>query len=59
MDSDELWASKKTADYLEVSVRTLDHWAYRGEGPRFAKIGRSRRYRRSDVEQWVEQQMVR
>ena len=36
-----------------ISIDTLAQWRHRGVGPRFVKIGRSVRYLRSDVEQWL------
>jgi len=40
---------------LKIPVGTLDQWASRGIGPRFAKIGRHRRYRPIDVERWIDE----
>jgi excisionase family DNA binding protein len=51
-----LASSTDVAEYLGVPARTLDQWAYRGLGPRFAKVGRHRRYRWSDVEKWFDEQ---
>ena len=39
---------------LKVPKATLDQWAYRRVGPPFMKIGRHRRYRRVDVERWLD-----
>lgn len=41
---------------LKVPVATLDQWSHRGVGPKFIKVGRHRRYRREDVERWLEEQ---
>ncbi|MCU1483669.1 MAG: DNA-binding protein [Actinomycetia bacterium] len=49
-----LAGSAEVAEFLGVPVATLDQWAYRGVGPRFSKVGRHRRYRWSDVEEYVE-----
>lgn len=44
------------ADELrEVSTETLRAWRYRGTGPRFIRVGRHVRYRRVDVEAWLEE----
>lgn len=45
------------ANFLRVSVRTLQAWRVRGGGPRFCKIGRAVRYRREDLSAWVEGQV--
>lgn len=55
-DARPLATSAEVADYLGVPVKTLDKWAYLGAGPRYAKVGRYRRYRWSDVERWIDQQ---
>jgi excisionase family DNA binding protein len=44
------------AELVRVPPKTIYQWNYRGTGPRFAKIGRHVRYRRADVEAWIEQQ---
>ena len=52
-----LATSREVAEYLGVPPRTLDNWAYWGTGPRYAKIGRHRRYRWDDVETYVSAQV--
>lgn len=44
------------ADYLGVPVATVYGWRYKGLGPPAAKVGRHLRYRRSEVEAWVDAQ---
>jgi excisionase family DNA binding protein len=51
---DDLLKDHETAGYLKVPVGTLANWRYQGKGPRFIKVGRHVRYRRSDVEAWLE-----
>ena len=51
-----LWSTDETAAYLNIPPRTLDQWAYQGYGPRWSKVGRYRRYRRGDVDAWLESQ---
>lgn len=41
---------------LGVPESTINYWAYKGRGPRFAKFGRHVRYRLEDVVAWEEQQ---
>jgi excisionase family DNA binding protein len=54
---EELLTEKELASLLKVSARTLRAWRDAGEGPPAIKIGRRAiRYRRSDVERWLEQQ---
>lgn len=45
---------KTVASMLSVSVRALEAWRYRGEGPPFIRISaRCVRYRRSAIEAWL------
>ncbi len=46
----------EVSDYLRVPVATLYRWRHHQEGPKAARIGRHLRYRRSDVEAWIEAQ---
>ncbi len=40
---------------LGLSKTTLEHWRMVRKGPRFAKIGpRCIRYRRTDLDEWIE-----
>jgi hypothetical protein len=48
LDSEEL------STELKVPKATLDQWAYRRVGPAYIKVGRHRRYRRVDVERWLD-----
>jgi excisionase family DNA binding protein len=54
----ELMSRDELSEYLGVPRRTLDDWALRRVGPQFARIGRFVRYRRSDVDAWVESNLV-
>jgi Helix-turn-helix domain len=45
-DTDAALNETQTAEFLGVSVRTLQAWRVRGGGPRYCKIGRSVRYQR-------------
>lgn len=44
------------ADYLRVPIATLYGWRYRGEGPLAIRVGRHLRYRRADVDAWLDSQ---
>jgi len=48
-----LATSREVAEYLNISVRTLDDLAYRRVGPAFVRVGRYRRYRWADVERYL------
>ena len=53
-DSGELLTPKQLAEYLGVPVKTLYSWRYLGSGPRAVHAGRYLRFRRGDVETWLE-----
>lgn len=44
----------EAAAYLNVKPATLEQWRWNGRGPRFVKIGRSVRYRKSDLDSFLE-----
>ncbi len=48
----------EVADYLQVPVKTLYQWRYRGDGPRAFRVGRHLRYRWEDVEAWLASRAV-
>jgi excisionase family DNA binding protein len=54
MDDQPLWDDERTGEFLDVPTGTLANWRYQRRGPRFVKVGRHVRYRRSDVEAWLE-----
>lgn len=51
---DQLLTEQDAADLICQSVRTLQKWRVIGYGPCFFKIGRSVRYRRREILDWVE-----
>ena len=53
---DDLMTIKELAAYFGVAVQTVYGWRWRGEGPRSISLnGRNVRYRRADVQQWVDE----
>lgn len=44
---------REAADYLGISEASLNGWRTRGDGPKFAKIGRMVRYRAEDLDAYV------
>lgn len=52
--SDIILTVQQVSDYLEVPVATLYAWRHRRVGPPSFRIGRHLRYRRSDLEHWIE-----
>jgi len=56
-DNDRLLTADELADFLDVPIRTLYAWRHRGEGPIGFRVGKHLRYRRSDIQRWIEQQI--
>jgi excisionase family DNA binding protein len=50
----ELLTQQQLAKELQVSVRTLERWRREGTGPPWVRVGRSPRYRRQDIDRWLE-----
>jgi len=49
-----LLCTKEAARLLGLHHNTLCKWRIRGVGPRFIKAGNTVRYRRSDIEEWLQ-----
>lgn len=54
MDDDRLLTVEELAEFLDLPVRTLYTWRYRGEGPVGFRVGKHVRYRWSDVDRWIQ-----
>lgn len=48
----------EAARYVRLGKPTLDRFRLTGEGPRFAKLGGAIRYRRADLDDWIESRLV-
>lgn len=53
---ERLLTTEEVADWLQVSVDTVKWWRARKRGPRSIAVGKHRRYRRADVEAWLNAQ---
>jgi excisionase family DNA binding protein len=53
---DELLTEQELAKLLKVTVRTVRNWRAEGTGPRPLRAGRGIRYRRRDVDAWLERE---
>ena len=54
---DQLLTPQDLAEYLDVPLNTLYRWRHRGRGPAAFRVGKHIRYRRNDVEQWIQLQL--
>lgn len=52
----EFLSPEGLAEYLGLPVGTIYQWRHKGTGPRGIKVGKHVRYRRGDVERWIEAQ---
>ena len=50
---DQLYNEKETAKLLSMSVKTLQRYRYTGGGPIYVKLGKSVRYKESDIAKYV------
>jgi len=55
---DVLLTEAQAADFLSLSMRTLQAWRVRGGGPLFVRCGRAVRYRLRDVLAWIDAKTV-
>ncbi len=56
---DPLLDEEAAADFLKLSAKTLRKWRCVGGGPVFVKLGRSVRYERSGLQQFVQERVRR
>ncbi len=55
---DFLLTQKDAARILGLSVRTLERHRLAGTGPRFARLGHLIRYRKNDLAEWIEANLL-
>jgi hypothetical protein len=51
---DRLWTHHETAEFLRISLATPHQMDYKKTGPRSFRVERYRRYKPSDVLEWLE-----
>jgi len=54
-DQQEIMTTAEVAAMLQVSVSTLKYWLYCDKAPKSIKIGKHRRFRRADVQRWIDE----
>lgn len=57
MDKPEIMTLEEVAEYLRISERTVYDWAQKGDIP-CGKLGTAWRFKRSDIEAWVDRQLA-
>lgn len=53
-----LLTENELAELLDVKPHTLATWRADGKGPDFTKLGKQIFYRKSDVEDWIQANVV-
>jgi hypothetical protein len=51
---DEVLDTRQAAAYLNLSKQQLEGWRCRGLGPVFSKLDRRVRYRKSELDSWLD-----
>jgi predicted site-specific integrase-resolvase len=46
--------TEEAAEFLQVKPATLEQWRWNGKGPKFIKMNRAVRYRKEDLQAFVE-----
>ena len=57
MNTDVL-TTAEAARYVRLSKPTLERFRLTGEGPLYAKLGGAVRYRRTELDQWLESRLL-
>jgi excisionase family DNA binding protein len=52
--TDRLLTAPEVAAFLGIPLQTLYQWRVKGVAPRAVKVGRHLRFRRADVEAWID-----
>jgi excisionase family DNA binding protein len=52
--SERLMTPAQVADFLAVPLGTVYRWRYEHIGPTGVRVGRHVRYRRSEIERWLD-----
>jgi excisionase family DNA binding protein len=56
---EEYLSTEQVANWINVPVSTVRYWRSLGRGPKAITFGRSVRYERRSVEQWIAEQARR
>jgi excisionase family DNA binding protein len=56
--TEPLMTPHDVAEYLGVPEKTLYVWRWKGVGPPARKVGKHLRWKRADVERWLDKQSM-
>ena len=54
MASEQFYSPQELAEYLDYPLATIRKWRTEGTGPVGIRIGKRLRYRKSEVERWLQ-----
>ena len=54
----DIMNTREAAAYARLGKPTLERFRLTGEGPRYAKLGGAVRYRRCDIDDWLESRLI-
>lgn len=55
----EILNTREAAAYVRLGKPTMERFRISGEGPVFVKLGGAVRYRKTDLDSWIETRRVR
>jgi predicted DNA-binding transcriptional regulator AlpA len=57
--SQDVLNTPEAAQYVRLSKPTLERLRLHGDGPRYAKLAGAVRYRKADLDAWIESRLIR
>lgn len=45
--------TREAAEYVRLAKPTLEHYRIKGDGPVFLRLGSAVRYRKTDLDEWL------
>lgn len=57
--NDVILNTAEAANYTRLGKPTLERLRVSGEGPVYAKLGGAVRYRKADLDDWIESRLIR
>lgn len=57
--STDILTTKEAATYCRLGKPTMERFRISGDGPRYCKLGGAVRYRRADLDEWLESRLTR
>jgi excisionase family DNA binding protein len=55
----EILTTKEAASYVRLGKPTLERFRISGDGPPYCKLGGAVRYRKTDLDTWLESRRIR